>query len=128
MGANVFGRRQTRRDLLGRFRQVGGSPFDSNRPRQTRRIRMACKRSGVRIPIAPQQVRGPFPGRGGGPFRMLRGSLRGKIVYPAYYSVVAAIMRSRQCGAALVMVGLGAVAAADLCGRELAADELGRAR
>jgi hypothetical protein len=41
--------------------QVTGSPFDVAGRRPTHRIRMACKRSGVRIPIAPlSQV---FPGQ-----------------------------------------------------------------
>jgi hypothetical protein len=41
-------------DYPGLLVQVGGSPFDSARPRSTDRIHMACKRSGVRIPLAPQ--------------------------------------------------------------------------
>jgi hypothetical protein len=44
---------QTVPDFRRPFLQVGGSPSDSARPRQTDRLRMACKRSGVRIPIAP---------------------------------------------------------------------------
>ena len=52
-GANVFGLPPTLRDVPGLFAQAGGSPSDSIRPRPTYRMRMACKRSGVRIPIAP---------------------------------------------------------------------------
>jgi hypothetical protein len=53
MGANVFRLPQTPCDPLRPFLQVRGSPFDSFRRKSTSRIRMACKRSGVRIPIAP---------------------------------------------------------------------------
>jgi hypothetical protein len=53
----VFRLPRTPRDVLRPFLQVGGSPFDSVRRRSTYRIRMACKRSGVRIPVAPPQVR-----------------------------------------------------------------------
>jgi len=53
MGASVFRLPRTPRDVLRPFLQVGDSPFDSVRRRSTYRIRMACKRSGVRIPIAP---------------------------------------------------------------------------
>ena len=53
MGASVFRLPQTSCDLLRPFLQVGDSPFDSVRLRSTYRIRMACKRSGVRIPVAP---------------------------------------------------------------------------
>jgi len=53
MGAIVFRHPQTHPDPLRQFLQVSGSPFDSFRRRSTNRIRMACKRSGVRISIAP---------------------------------------------------------------------------
>jgi hypothetical protein len=53
MGASVFRLPRTPRDVLRPFLQVGDSPFDSVRRRSTYRIRMACKRSGVRIPVAP---------------------------------------------------------------------------
>jgi hypothetical protein len=52
-GANVFRLPPTLRDVPGLFAQAGDSPSDSIRPRPTYRIRMACKRSGVRIPVAP---------------------------------------------------------------------------
>src|ERR1039457_7221211 len=52
-GATVFRHPQTHPDPVRQFPQVNGSPFDSLRRRSTDRIRMACKRSGVRIPIAP---------------------------------------------------------------------------
>jgi len=50
----VFRLLPTPHDPIGAFLQVEGSPFDSVRRRSIYRIRMACKRSGVRIPLAPQ--------------------------------------------------------------------------
>src|SRR5450759_859864 len=52
-GATVFRHPQTHPDPVRQFPQVSGSPLDSLRRKSTDRIRMACKRSGVRIPIAP---------------------------------------------------------------------------
>jgi hypothetical protein len=49
----VLRRLPTHRDLLGSFALVRGSPFDSVRPCQTSGTCMACRRSGVRIPLAP---------------------------------------------------------------------------
>lgn len=50
---------RTRRDSLGAFLQVGGSPSDSVRRGSTDRMHMACKRSGVNprssaFPLFPQ--------------------------------------------------------------------------
>ena len=53
MGANVVRRHATRRDPRGQFAQVSGSPIDSSRLSRTYRTLMACRRSGVRIPLAP---------------------------------------------------------------------------
>ena len=47
-------RTQTVADGLGLFVQVEGSPFDPAGLRSTDQIRMACKDSGVRIPLAPR--------------------------------------------------------------------------
>src|ERR1035441_2309068 len=52
VGANVVRLLQTVPDSRRPFLQVGGSPSDSARLRQTDWLRMACKRSWVRIPIA----------------------------------------------------------------------------
>src|ERR1022692_4967766 len=52
VGANVVRLLQTVPGSRRPFLQVGGSPSDSARLRQTDWLRMACKRSGVRIPIA----------------------------------------------------------------------------
>ena len=41
-------------DCSGLLVQVGGSPSDSAGLGSTDQIRMACKRSGVRIPVAPR--------------------------------------------------------------------------
>jgi hypothetical protein len=49
----VFRRSPTHRDPLGWFALVRGSPFDSGRLSQTSRTCMACRKSGVRIPLAP---------------------------------------------------------------------------
>src|ERR1019366_1940149 len=57
-GATVFRLCQTVPDGFRALLQVGGSPSDSIRPRPTYRIRMACKRSGVRIPVAPLGIPG----------------------------------------------------------------------
>jgi hypothetical protein len=54
MGANVFRLPPTPCDGPGLLAQAGGSPSDPIRRRRTHEFRMACKRSGVRIPIAPQ--------------------------------------------------------------------------
>ncbi len=53
-------RPQTVPDSLGASLQMGGSPFDSAGLRSTDKIRMACKRPGVRVPLAPHEV----PGQG----------------------------------------------------------------
>jgi hypothetical protein len=60
VGANVVRLLQTVPDSRRPFLQVGGSPSDSARLRQTDWLRMACKRSGVRTPIASPQFRGFF--------------------------------------------------------------------
>jgi hypothetical protein len=61
----VFRLAQTVPDGVRALMQAGGSPFDYAGRRPTHRIRMACKRSGVRIPIAPPQftaiIRNPEP-------------------------------------------------------------------
>jgi hypothetical protein len=66
MGANIAGRHAARRDPRGQFAQVSGSPIDSYRPSRIYRRWMACRRSGVRIPLAPHivfcQVRCPIRG------------------------------------------------------------------
>ena len=66
-GATVFRHPRTHRDPVRQLLLVSGSLLDSLRRRPTNRIRMACKRSGVRIPIAPPRsktifanVSGPF--------------------------------------------------------------------
>jgi hypothetical protein len=65
LGATVFRLAQTVPDGTRALVQAGGSPFDVARRRPTYRIRMACKRSGVRIPIAPPRsefiIRNPEP-------------------------------------------------------------------
>src|SRR5215469_13384317 len=52
----------TGRDSLGLFALVRGSAFDSSRPYRTYRTYMACRKSEVRVPLAPlelfSQVRG----------------------------------------------------------------------
>jgi hypothetical protein len=53
-GANVFRLSPTPEDAPGLFAQAVGSTSESIRPTQTHRVRTACKRSGVRIPVAPQ--------------------------------------------------------------------------
>jgi hypothetical protein len=57
----VFRFPQTVPDCPGVLVLVGGSPFDCAGLGSTGRMRMACKRPGVRVPLAPLQVRGPFP-------------------------------------------------------------------
>jgi hypothetical protein len=53
LGANVFRLTQTAPDCLRVLLQVGGSPFDCAGLGSTDRMRMACKRPGVRVPLAP---------------------------------------------------------------------------
>jgi hypothetical protein len=60
-GATVFRLCQTVPDGFRALLQVGGSPFDSAGLRSPDGFRMACKRSGVRIPIAP--LSDDFPGQ-----------------------------------------------------------------
>jgi hypothetical protein len=52
-GANVFRLPWTHGDALGSFHLARGSLLDSVRPSQTHKNYMACRRSGVRIPLAP---------------------------------------------------------------------------
>jgi len=54
MGANVFSRPQTQRDVLGRFVQVKGSRFDSVRRWQTPQNSLTRKRSLVQIQYGPR--------------------------------------------------------------------------
>ncbi len=49
MGANVLRFASTRRDTCGMLPQVGGSPFDSLRPRQTPDSCLGVKGSPVQI-------------------------------------------------------------------------------
>jgi len=49
----VFGFDQTVPDRPGMLMQVGGSPFDRAGLGSTDWMRMACKRPGVRVPLAP---------------------------------------------------------------------------
>jgi hypothetical protein len=51
-GVSVFSLPPTHRDSAGLFSQAEGSTFDGARRRQTYQIRMACKRSGVRVSVA----------------------------------------------------------------------------
>jgi hypothetical protein len=44
---------QTMPDYLGTLSQVGGYAFDCAGPGSTDWVRMACKRPGVRVPLAP---------------------------------------------------------------------------
>ena len=53
LGANVFMLGQTAPDCLRALLQVRGSPFDCAGLGSTDRMRMACKRPGVRVPLAP---------------------------------------------------------------------------
>jgi hypothetical protein len=52
----VFRLAQTLPDYLGVLVLVGGSPFDCAGLGWTDRVRMACKRPGVRVPLAPLQI------------------------------------------------------------------------
>ena len=54
LGATVFSLPQTVPDCPGALVQVGGSPFDCAGLGSTDWMRMACKRPGVRVPLAPQ--------------------------------------------------------------------------
>ena len=54
----MFSLPQAHRDSLRLFSQMGGSPSGYVRRRSTCLIRMACKGSGVRIPIAPRTSSG----------------------------------------------------------------------
>jgi hypothetical protein len=54
MGANVFRRLQTQRDVTGIFWQVKGSPLDSVRRLQTPRNSLTRKRSLVQIQYGPR--------------------------------------------------------------------------
>jgi hypothetical protein len=53
-GANMVRQSPTHRDPLGVFALVRGSPLDSGRLSRTSRTCMACRRSGVRISLAPR--------------------------------------------------------------------------
>jgi hypothetical protein len=53
----VFRLPQTTSDCLGALMQVEGSPFDCAGLGSTDGMRMACKRPGVRVPLAPPQVK-----------------------------------------------------------------------
>ena len=53
MGANVFSRPQTQRDVARIFSQVRGSPLDSVRRSQTRWNSLTRKRSLVQIQYGP---------------------------------------------------------------------------
>ena len=53
MGATVFRWSPTHRDPIRSFALVRGSPIDSGRLSRTSGNCMACRRSGVRIPLAP---------------------------------------------------------------------------
>jgi len=53
LGANVFRLAQTAPDCLRALLQVRGSPFDCAGLGSTDRMHMACKRPGVRVPLAP---------------------------------------------------------------------------
>jgi hypothetical protein len=55
--ANVVILVQTAPDCLRALLQVGGSPFDYAGLGSTDRMRMACKRPGVRVPLAPLHFR-----------------------------------------------------------------------
>ena len=59
-GASAFSRPPTHRDLPGSFALTRRSPFDFARPPRTSRTYMACRRSGVRIPLAPLRSRAGF--------------------------------------------------------------------
>jgi hypothetical protein len=79
-GANAFSRLPTHRDLLGSFALVRGSRFDSGRLPRTCMSYMACRRSGVRIPLAPPRSEAgsdlgdrPSPCPYGSNLHMLRG-------------------------------------------------------
>jgi hypothetical protein len=52
-GANAFRRSPTHCHPPGSFVLARGSPIDPGRPSQTSGSCMACRRSGVRIPLAP---------------------------------------------------------------------------
>jgi len=53
LGANMFRLNQTALDCLRTLLQVRGSPVDCAGPGSTDRMHMACKRPGVRVPLAP---------------------------------------------------------------------------
>ena len=53
----MFRLAQTPPDCLGVLLQVGGSPFDCAGLGSTDWMRMACKRPGVRVPLAPLQAK-----------------------------------------------------------------------
>ena len=52
-GTNMFRLNQTALDCLRTLLQVRGSPVDCAGPGSTDRMHMACKRPGVRVPLAP---------------------------------------------------------------------------
>src|SRR6266702_4138157 len=51
---------QTVRDFFGVLMQLGGSPFDCSGRGSTDQNRMACKRPGVRVPLAPPRSENNF--------------------------------------------------------------------
>jgi hypothetical protein len=65
--------------VSGLFVLVDGSPPDSDGRAQADRLRMACKRSGVRIPIAPPEVKRINSNTEPVNFRALEGQIDGKL-------------------------------------------------
>jgi hypothetical protein len=61
MGANVFSRLQTQRDLIRLSTQVTGSPLDSGRQAQTPRNSLTRKRSLVQIQYGPPGISCSWP-------------------------------------------------------------------
>jgi hypothetical protein len=61
MGANVFRRPQTQRDVARIFSQVKGSPLDSGRRLQTRWNSLTRKRSLVQIQYGPPGISCSWP-------------------------------------------------------------------
>ena len=59
MGANVFSRPQTQRDVARFFPQVRGSQFDAGRRCRTLRNSLTRKRSLVQIQYGPRHFRNP---------------------------------------------------------------------
>jgi hypothetical protein len=73
----VFRLAQTVPDYLGVLVQMGGSPFDCAGRGSTDRMRMACKRPGVRVPLAPPQINSISSNTKPIVVAALRGCLRG---------------------------------------------------